>query len=362
MNKLHNIGILALAMLGITACSPDKDPVLQEPQGLELNVPTFATEEYVLTSTGVSELTCTPPVYGVNIATQYTLQASLKENFGEGEAAPAEGEATLVEEILLLNPHSSTLEYNQKDLAIAICHLRGIFEAKDYTDEGPIAVYFRVIAGVNNQAPTLTTSNVVKLDKVVSYNAIEKKVLYTPGNANGWSQANSGKLAEYEEGKYRGFSYLKDGFKFTPAPNWDKGDWGIPKGDTEGGKLASSNTDNIPVPEEGLYWIEANINEEGEGALTYKLTLINTVGIIGDGGKWGDTDDVEMTSDDYLIWTVKHTFEGPEFKFRFNKGWDINLGGSIDDLTLSGGNLPITAGEHTVILNLTGPTYFVTID
>ena len=40
-----------------------------------------------------------------------------------------------------------------------------------------------------------------------------------------------------------------------------------------------------------------------------------------------------------------------EFKFRANDGWDINLGGSLDDLSQNGSNIAIAeAGNYTIVL------------
>ncbi len=42
-----------------------------------------------------------------------------------------------------------------------------------------------------------------------------------------------------------------------------------------------------------------------------------------------------------------------EIKFRANDGWDLNLGGDLNALTIGGDNIQITsAGSYTVTLNL----------
>ena len=41
-----------------------------------------------------------------------------------------------------------------------------------------------------------------------------------------------------------------------------------------------------------------------------------------------------------------------EFKFRFNGGWDINLGGSLNNLTSGGPNMKSTKGKYLVRLYL----------
>lgn len=168
-------------------------------------------------------------------------------------------------------------------------------------------------------------------------------VLYTPGNANGWSFNDNMLLFTDDYVVYKGFVYVDTMFKFTAKPNWDI-NWG--KGDEEG-TLAPGGK-NIEVSTNGLYYVTVDL-----GKATYSLTLINTLGGIGGFNGWGAQ--TEMTpSADFKDWTGKITFSaGDEWKFRMNDNWDINLGGSYDDLTFGGGNLAAPgAGEYTVTLHL----------
>jgi len=51
-----------------------------------------------------------------------------------------------------------------------------------------------------------------------------------------------------------------------------------------------------------------------------------------------------------------------EIKFRANDAWDLALGGTVDALTTSGGNLAIAAaGNYTITLDLSKATYSCTI-
>ena len=174
--------------------------------------------------------------------------------------------------------------------------------------------------------------------------------LYTPGNSNGWSQTASQKLFTSNYENYTGFAYLDGGFKFTSADNWDGINYGA--GEEEG---TLSTTGGDLTADKSLYWCDVNITE-----LTYSLTPITAVGMIGDFNGWGG--DAEMTpSEDYLIWTGTLTTTGGGWKFRMNNDWAINLGGSYDNLVPNGADLSNEAGTYTVTLDLSKLPYSCTV-
>ncbi|MDD3787583.1 MAG: hypothetical protein PHO94_02675 [Petrimonas sp.] len=59
-------------------------------------------------------------------------------------------------------------------------------------------------------------------------------------------------------------------------------------------------------------------------------------------------------------WTVTTTLTaGKSFKFRANDGWDINLGGNMQNLTYGGDNISVTtSGSYLVTLDLSNPTAY----
>ena len=178
--------------------------------------------------------------------------------------------------------------------------------------------------------------------------AIEQ--LYTPGDANGWSQANSDRLFTTDYTNYAGYAHVKGNFKFTSALNWD----GINYGFAGDGKLSNDGgAGNLVAPAEGLCFLQANIAN-----LTYSISVpVTTFGVIGDAtpGGW-DASTALTPSADEMVWEGDITFKAGVFKFRSNNAWDPNpnLGGSIDALT-NGGSDIASPGEGTyhVVLDLT---------
>lgn len=181
--------------------------------------------------------------------------------------------------------------------------------------------------------------------------------LYTPGQANGWSQTSSQLLYTNDYTNYEGYAVLDpSGFKFSTAPDWDHTNLG--DGGEEGVLSNDGGAGNLTVPALGLYWCKVNI-----ASLTYSVTAISTIGVIGDATPAGwDASTALTPSDDFLTWTGDIVFKGGEFKFRANDGWDINLGGDLSNLTQDGGNIASPGeGTYTVTLSLAELPYTATV-
>ena len=171
--------------------------------------------------------------------------------------------------------------------------------------------------------------------------------LYVPGSHNGWDHSAT-VFAGNGEGQYEGFANLGGewGFKFTPTPNWDNGEWGFVTGseptEEESWKvyqLTSDGAGNILEGSEVTYY--KAIVDLAE--LKLQLTPVTSVGIIGgfSGNSWSSdmyplTYDAETDS-----WKAKEVeiIKGTEWKFRMNEAWTINLGGSLDNLVQDGSNI-----------------------
>ena len=103
---------------------------------------------------------------------------------------------------------------------------------------------------------------------------------------------------------------------------------------------------------DGFYKVEVNLL-----TLSYTLTPITRIGIIGDAtGSWDN--DIAMTYDPTAHgWSVQHvTLVNGEMKFRANSEWKISWGGTdLDHLTSNNGaNIKVTAGKYTIKLK---PSY-----
>jgi hypothetical protein len=174
--------------------------------------------------------------------------------------------------------------------------------------------------------------------------------IWEAGVNNNWGSDAQPLYCADGNGTYKGFFYAQDAdwsggkgaFKFQKEfNNWDV-NYGFGSGDDASGTLAEGG-DNIMVTP-GFYLAEVDL-----AAMTYKLTPV-AIGIIGpaQAGGW-DTDTDMAYNPETRAWEATIALTAGEFKFRANDGWDINWGGSVDNLTQGGANLSIdTDGTYFI--------------
>lgn len=183
--------------------------------------------------------------------------------------------------------------------------------------------------------------------------------IYFIGSTDGW-KSNDQKLALVDDAKgvYTGYVYLADPnnagfeFKFQRAPgNWDTA-IGAGTFVSFGGAAIGVDNGNIGVNAgEGVYYMDVNLSE---GTIT--ATKVETMGMVGDFTGWADGADVVMTwnAEEYCYEATNAGVTAAGWKFRVNGGWDINLGGSLNNLTAGGDN--ITVAGKTIKLYPTRKT------
>lgn len=168
--------------------------------------------------------------------------------------------------------------------------------------------------------------------------------IYFIGSTDGW-KSNDQKLALVDDAKgvYTGYVYLADPnnagfeFKFQRAPgNWDTA-IGAGTFVSFAGAAIGVDNGNLGVNAgEGVYYMDVNLSE---GTIT--ATKVETMGMIGGFNNWDG--DVVMTwnAEEYCFEATNAGVTADGWKFRVNGGWDINLGGSLNNLTAGGDNLSV---------------------
>ena len=182
------------------------------------------------------------------------------------------------------------------------------------------------------------------------------EMIWQAGNANGWGNPAAGlknkgwKGARNNDGDYYGFMYLNGDFKFRSGKdNWNAPDWGLDEAIDDYEGFLAVGAGNINAPE-GFYMVEANLDE-----MTYALTPITTIGVIGGFNGWA-SDYAKLTYN-----TQTGAWEGycdipagTEFKFRANDDWNINWGGDANNLGYDGQNLKFDVdGNYFIQLYIT---------
>lgn len=179
--------------------------------------------------------------------------------------------------------------------------------------------------------------------------------LYTPGNSNGWNQGASQPLYCLDGVHFDGYAILDGEFKFSTQLDWNGTNYGL--GDAPGKLSDDGSAGNLSVVPGGLYYCTANLED-----LEYTTYHVTTIGVIGDATPNGWGASTALTSTDNLVWKGVVTFGEGKFKFRANDSWDVNLGGSYNDLNQGGDDLPSPGeGNYEVTLNLDKIPYSCTL-
>lgn len=171
--------------------------------------------------------------------------------------------------------------------------------------------------------------------------------IYFIGSTDGW-KSNDQKLALVDEdkGTYTGYVYIADpngaGFEFKfqrEQGNWDTA---IGASDFVTFKDAAKdpqNGNNLGVNAgEGVYYMDVNLSE---GTIT--ATKVESMGMVGKFQGWDVLAPVPMTwnAEEYCFEATNAGVTDGGWKFVVNKGWSINLGGSINNLKQDGTDLKV---------------------
>lgn len=197
---------------------------------------------------------------------------------------------------------------------------------------------------------------------MMNYTYTFEEVKYDPfiyfiGATDGWKSSDQ-KLALVDEAKgvYTGYVYVADPngaglqFKFQRvAGSWDN-EINAGTFNTFSDAATTNENGNIGVNAgEGVYYFDVNL---GDG--TIKATKVETMGIIGQFNGWSGDAVMTWNAEEYCFEATKVGVTADGWKFRVNGGWDINLGGSLNNLTAGGDN--ITVAGNTVKLYPTRKT------
>ncbi len=171
--------------------------------------------------------------------------------------------------------------------------------------------------------------------------------IYIPGNHQGWDISAAPALRSPNfDGVYTGFSYLDGDFKFTKSRgSWDDGEYNFNDFSTFTPEVSQGDGTNMNVSAPAFYYIVADV-----ATSSLSVTATTTWGIVGDATPNGWDADTPLTYNQAdATWTVTTNLTVGKFKFRANGGWDINLGGSEDNLTQDGADIAVSeAGNYTI--------------
>ncbi|MDO4496537.1 MAG: hypothetical protein Q4B58_01700, partial [Bacteroidales bacterium] len=160
--------------------------------------------------------------------------------------------------------------------------------------------------------------------------------IYLPGNAQGWNPSTAPALVGNGEGLYTGYAYMDGEFKFTQERAWaaeyNNGSFNTCSADFD---LGAKDGGNIKCNSTGVYYFEVNVATGELNAIK-----VETMAMIGGFNGWGD-DAVMTWNADELCYEGEANVTDAGWKFRINKDWGINLGGTVNNLVANGDNLDV---------------------
>lgn len=345
--------LLLCSVCLFTACDDDNDsnPVLLQPDSFVLNTPAYSTSTIDLQQTTSIPFTWSQPDYGFPVAANYQMQVSLTNTFNTPLTIDENDNAT--GDFATLNTIYATPS-GSIDATVLLRTLISLGGWDENNVPETATVYVRAIANTPGASEVVSNSVSIIVAPYIVTTPAYAEFIYEIGNESGWTTAYPMRSVNLD-GIYQSYNYLDGGFKFRPnADNWENdfgqdpnGDFGalVTEGEEDCNKSDGSFQDKLL--EKGFYQINVDIIE-----MTWSVTQVKTISIIGDFNKWEA--DVDMTyNKDEGCWEATETVTDGGLKFRMNHDWTISWGGrtednpDLNDLTQHDGkNIPVAAGTY----------------
>lgn len=170
--------------------------------------------------------------------------------------------------------------------------------------------------------------------------------IYFIGATDGWTNAEQKLALTSEDGIYTGYIYCADPngwgneFKFQKEPgNWDTE---INTGHMTGGITgdADDGGGNFKVTAgEGVYYFTLDMANASFNAI--KVQNMNLVGSFNGWDPGDDAQQMTWDAENYCFVITGAGVDADGWKFTINNSWDVNLGGTIDNLWANGDNLSV---------------------
>lgn len=195
MKKISVLFFALVALLATSSCKQNTEPRYQEATKFELNTPAMAQQYYQLTPDGVIDLNWSQPDWGFAAVASYTVQMALNPDFTTPAVEGAEPFFTIDQTFT-----GCSAAVSMEKVAIGLCSLKNIKKEEQYVDEPAGKVYFRVVGEIPQVAGSTITSNVICLDQVKGYCAVQSPgKIYLVGAPEGWKGPDASAADHYAD-------------------------------------------------------------------------------------------------------------------------------------------------------------------
>lgn len=195
MKKISVLFFTLVAMLTLGSCKQNTEPRYQDATKFELNTPAMAQQYYQLTPEGVIDLDWSQPDWGFPAVATYKVEMSLSQDFATPAVADAPAIYAIDQEF-----KGCSASVSMEKVAVGLCVLNNIKKEEDYVDAPAGKVYFRVIGEIPQVENSTMVSNVICLEQVKGYCAIQSPgKIYLVGAPEGWKGPDAANAAHYAE-------------------------------------------------------------------------------------------------------------------------------------------------------------------
>ena len=230
----------------------------------------------------------------------------------------------------------------------------GIAENVDFYVSAKVGEYAKVYS-----APVTASATVTQAEKEYPKLTVAGSYAY-----NNWSPGKGQFVYDFEgtDAKYSGVIDFGEDvsalqFKFVGAA-WGENEFSVPSGEAQAPEaaelpLVAGGGDNIAAYTTHRFY---SLTLDKSAPKVIKNFSFNSLGVIGDATAtgWDSDTDMEFNPEKQRFY-VDMTLADGTIKFRANDAWDVNWGGANGVLASGADNIPVTAGNYRIYVNLNDP-------
>ena len=230
----------------------------------------------------------------------------------------------------------------------------GISEQVDFYVSAKVGEYPKIYSNV-----VTTTATVTEAEKEYPKLTVAGSYAY-----NNWTPGKGQFVYDFEgtDTRYSGvIDFGEDvsalNFKFVGSA-WGENEFSVPSGEAQAPEaaelpLVAGGGDNIAAYTTHRFY---SLTLDKSAPKVIKNFSFNSLGVIGDATPtgWDSDTDMEFNPEKQRFY-VDMTLADGTIKFRANDAWDVNWGGSNGVLASGADNIPVTAGNYRIYVNLNDP-------
>ena len=292
--------------------------------------------------------------YGVMTQVNYSLEAAT--------AANPDTKVTITSGI---TANAEALEAGKISTEIAYEALNAIlFNDLKLNDGVAEEVLFTIASKVGEYAPVYSNSVAVSCKVTAAEKQYPKLTVAGSYAYNNWTPGKGQFVFDFEgtDAKYSGVIDFGEDvsalqFKFV-GEAWGNNEFSVPAGETQAPEaaelpLVAGGGDNIAAYTTHRFY---SLTLDKAAPKVIKNFSFNSLGVIGDATPTGWDADTDMQfNPEKQRFYVDLTLIDGKIKFRADDAWDVNWGGADGVLASGADNIPVTAGDYRIYVNLNDP-------